>query len=389
MPFASASGRNSPGQQQPVLRVLPTHERLEPGDPSGRAAHDRQVVQPQLVAGDRRRRARRRRSWSTPAASLISMRAPPSALAWLPALIARRSTLSGRSSRWPASATPMLAVTSATPARTTDGWATPMAMRSASASRGRTVRHVAAHEHEPLAVHVGDDVTRAGDRAQSLRDRLDEMAHRRRSRAAPRRSRGCRAPPTRPRGDRGCTSPRVSHERSRSRSRTGMRAGAGSLPSPAPVAAPAARRGSGAGGDARTGRRIAGAVDEAGRTGGGGSATASALRRSRWRGSNPRRLGLERRRAPAPPRPASAARLADRLLDDRAARRPGCSTTASATGSRAPAGRGAGPPDRRRAGPAAPPARRRGGDHGHDGRERGDDRQELSTITCRSRGLRP
>ena len=44
----------------------------------------------------------------------------------------RRSTLSGRSSRCPASATPMLAVTSAMPASMTDGCATPMAMRSAS-----------------------------------------------------------------------------------------------------------------------------------------------------------------------------------------------------------------------------------------------------------------
>ena len=69
----------------------------------------------------------------------------------------------------------MLAVTSATPASTTEGWATPMAMRSASDSAACTVGDVTAHEHEPLAVHVGDDVARAGDRPQSLGDRLEQV----------------------------------------------------------------------------------------------------------------------------------------------------------------------------------------------------------------------
>ena len=44
--------------------------------------------------------------------------------------------------------------------------------------RGRTVGDVTAHEHEPLAVHVGDDVPRAGDRPQSLRDRLEQVGAR-------------------------------------------------------------------------------------------------------------------------------------------------------------------------------------------------------------------
>ena len=40
---------------------------------------------------------------------------------------------------------------------------------------GTTVGDVAAHEHEPLAVHVGDHVARAGDRPQSLGDRLEQV----------------------------------------------------------------------------------------------------------------------------------------------------------------------------------------------------------------------
>ena len=38
-----------------------------------------------------------------------------------------------------------------------------------------TVGDVAAHEHEPFWVHVRDDVTRAGDRSEPGRDRLDEV----------------------------------------------------------------------------------------------------------------------------------------------------------------------------------------------------------------------
>ena len=91
-------GEELTGQQQAVLWVLPAHEGLEARDPAGRTADDGEVVEPQLVTGDR--------IASSPTAnvvdvgvSLISMRAPPRALASLPALMARRSTLSGRSSR--------------------------------------------------------------------------------------------------------------------------------------------------------------------------------------------------------------------------------------------------------------------------------------------------
>ncbi len=40
------------------------------------------------------------------------------------------------------------------------------------------VGDVAAHEHEAFAVHVSDDVTRPGHRAQPLRDRFDEVTAR-------------------------------------------------------------------------------------------------------------------------------------------------------------------------------------------------------------------
>ena len=53
VPSSSAAGQELARQQQAVLGVLPAHQRLEPRDPTGRAADDRQVVQSQLVAGDR------------------------------------------------------------------------------------------------------------------------------------------------------------------------------------------------------------------------------------------------------------------------------------------------------------------------------------------------
>jgi hypothetical protein len=37
------------------------------------------------------------------------------------------------------------------------------------------VGHVAAHEHEPLGVHVRDDVARACHRAQARRDRFEQL----------------------------------------------------------------------------------------------------------------------------------------------------------------------------------------------------------------------
>ena len=103
------------------------------------------------------------------------MRAPPCALASFPALIARRSTLSGRSSRWlgerDADARGDLGDAGEHHRRVRD------AHRDAlgEALRGIAVGHVAAHQDEPFAVDVRDDVAWAGDRAQALGDRLEEM----------------------------------------------------------------------------------------------------------------------------------------------------------------------------------------------------------------------
>ena len=74
----------------------------------------------------------------------ISTRPPPSSRARFPASTARRNTLCGLSSLPAASATPMLALTSATPATSTDGCDTPSATRWLSASaaaRSGTSRH--------------------------------------------------------------------------------------------------------------------------------------------------------------------------------------------------------------------------------------------------------
>ena len=70
-------GQELTGQQQAVLRVLPAHERLEARDPAGRAADDREVVEPQLVTCDRTAELADRRTSSTWVLSLISIRAPP------------------------------------------------------------------------------------------------------------------------------------------------------------------------------------------------------------------------------------------------------------------------------------------------------------------------
>ena len=86
---------------------------------------------------------------------------------------------------------------------TTDGCATPIAMRSASPCGGLAVRDVTAHEHEPLAVHVRDDVTWPGHRAEALRDRFEEVPTRGVAEAFLDEARGCRAPPTRWRAGRG------------------------------------------------------------------------------------------------------------------------------------------------------------------------------------------
>ena len=69
----------------------------------------------------------------------------------------------------------MLAVTSATPARTTEGCATPIAMRSASDSGRGAVGDVAAHEHEALRLTWATTSRGARHRAQALRDRLEQV----------------------------------------------------------------------------------------------------------------------------------------------------------------------------------------------------------------------
>ena len=162
-------------EQQPAVGVVPANQRLE--------ARRRDRWRSSRSAGSgataRRVRARSVNSSSVTVgegiSSEISMHAPPSSRARFPALSARPSTFSGRSCAAKARATPMLAVTSATPVDDERRMRDPHRDALGERLGGVTVGHVTAHEDEPLGVHVRDDVARTGHRAEPGRDRFEEL----------------------------------------------------------------------------------------------------------------------------------------------------------------------------------------------------------------------